>query len=327
MPTKAARVASLKAQFPSDNPNKKAAAKTIVSRKLATHIARVAMKKAPAEFGQWLRRSILPGIPRKSDWYKALQTLARNCVLLPTMAADDCPVELFAMDGNSKLPFAAFSALPGLTCPGAGACLDWCYSFKAWRYPGAFARQLFATLVLFHRSDIVVNHWRKLPQNITVRLYVDGDIDSLATLHFWLQLCEQRQDLQVYGYSKSWPIFLHYAKEFGAFPNNYALNLSSGSKYGDDIAERLKACKRHNGAPLVRGAFGAVKIDGAGIPHGAERYNSAEYHRRVREAGRAAFGRPVFSCPGDCGACGNSRHMCGRLDGSADGLPIVIGIH
>src|SRR5262249_34044417 len=78
-----------------------------------------------------------------------------------------------------KLPFVAYSELPMATCPGAGACgvrLDyfdpvakptqqtvrgpggaavrrtarrhrgWCYSFKAFRYPGAFARQFLNTL-------------------------------------------------------------------------------------------------------------------------------------------------------------------------------------
>ena len=27
---------------------------------------------------------------------------------------------VFKLDGNSKLPFVAFSSLPGVTCPGAG---------------------------------------------------------------------------------------------------------------------------------------------------------------------------------------------------------------
>ncbi len=40
------------------------------------------------------------------------------------------PRSVFILKGNSKLPFAAFSTLPGITCPGAGECLEWCYSFK-----------------------------------------------------------------------------------------------------------------------------------------------------------------------------------------------------
>lgn len=66
---------------------------------------------------------------------------------------------VLAGDGNSKLPFLAYSELPMATCPGAGACgvykkdastgtaaSGWCYSFKAWRYPAAFARQFLNTL-------------------------------------------------------------------------------------------------------------------------------------------------------------------------------------
>jgi hypothetical protein len=54
--------------------------------------------------------------------------------------------------GNGKLPFMAYSELPMATCPGAGDCSvwsnqsGWCYSFKAWRYPDAFARQFLNTL-------------------------------------------------------------------------------------------------------------------------------------------------------------------------------------
>jgi len=54
----------------------------------------------------------------------------------------DVPFSIFASGGNSKLPFVSFSTIPGATCPGAGECLDFCYSFKAWRYPAAFFRQL-----------------------------------------------------------------------------------------------------------------------------------------------------------------------------------------
>lgn len=66
---------------------------------------------------------------------------------------------VLAGDGNSKLPFLAYSELPMSTCPGAGECgvykrdastgtiaSGWCYSFKAWRYPAAFARQFLNTL-------------------------------------------------------------------------------------------------------------------------------------------------------------------------------------
>ena len=50
--------------------------------------------------------------------------------------------------GNKKLPCLSFSTLPGVTCSGAGVCLDYCYSFKAWRQPGAFFRQVQNTLLM-----------------------------------------------------------------------------------------------------------------------------------------------------------------------------------
>ena len=57
--------------------------------------------------------------------------------------------------GNSKLPFQSFSTLPAVTCAGAGACLDFCYSFRAWRYPAAFARQVQnALLMRFNQAAI-----------------------------------------------------------------------------------------------------------------------------------------------------------------------------
>jgi len=55
--------------------------------------------------------------------------------------------------GNKKLPFAAYSEFPMVTCQGAGACAvtmhdagGYCYSFKALRYPSAFSRFFLNTL-------------------------------------------------------------------------------------------------------------------------------------------------------------------------------------
>jgi hypothetical protein len=56
---------------------------------------------------------------------------------------------IFAKDGNGKLPFLAFSSLAGEGyCIGAGECLKFCYSFKAWRYPAAFCRQVQNSVLL-----------------------------------------------------------------------------------------------------------------------------------------------------------------------------------
>ena len=56
--------------------------------------------------------------------------------------------------GNGKLPFLSFSTLPAVTCPGAGDCLVYCYSYKAWRQPAAFFRQVQNTL-LMHNFNFI----------------------------------------------------------------------------------------------------------------------------------------------------------------------------
>lgn len=144
------------------------------------------------------------------------------------------PFSIFSPSGNKKLPFFAFSSLPAWDCPGAGPCLDWCYSFRSWRYPGAFFRQLQNSLLLRFSKDLIARAWEKIPNKSIVRLYVDGDFFDLAILVFWMELIKARPSLKVYGYSKSWELFLQLDKKGFAWPTNYFLNLSSGSKYESD---------------------------------------------------------------------------------------------
>jgi len=120
------------------------------------------------------------------------------------------PFSVFAAAGNMKLPFYAFSSLPGFDCPGAGACLygdneftpdnfgkGWCYSFTGWRYPAAFFRQLQNSILLRSKAGraIIANEFASIPQGRTVRLYVDGDFANLAILRFWMDQCKTRGDL------------------------------------------------------------------------------------------------------------------------------------
>lgn len=211
--------------------------------------------------------------------------------------------------GNGKLPFYAFSTLPAETCPGAGDCLNWCYSFKAWRYPAAFFRQMQNTVLVRMQSELLVKAWMQLPKGKTVRLYVDGDIDSLATLEFWMDNCEKRADLSVYGYSKSWMVFLQHK---GDWPANYILNLSQGSRYGDGIKRLMQQL------PIVRGEFIALPISKEAAKAG---HKSPEYNRAVRSAAN----EKVFVCPGKCGDCANGKHACGNS--RFNGVKIAIGIH
>tara|TARA_R110002167_G_scaffold287039_1_gene491936 strand:- start:74 stop:934 length:861 start_codon:yes stop_codon:yes gene_type:complete len=231
--------------------------------------------------------------------------------------ADDAPFTIFAK-GNSKLPFYAFSALPLVSCPGMGACAKFCYSLRAWRYPAAFFRQLQNLLLLHQSPATIADAFAKLPIAATLRLYVDGDIDSAETLGFWFKLLRERGDIQAYGYSKSWHVFLKFHADNGpaSFPSNYRLNLSSGSRYGADVAKRMKTL------PCVRGEFVAVPSAVKQLKDGS---NWRQYAASVRASALATGHGRVFVCPGKCGTCTASGHACGL--GSFTGKTIAIGIH
>jgi hypothetical protein len=226
------------------------------------------------------------------------------------------PFQIFA-NGNSKLPFVAFSAAPIVTCPGAGECENWCYSFRAWRGPAAFFRQILNTLLIVHQSDVISKAFQALPEGIALRLYVDGDFDSLDTARFWFRLLKSRPDIQAYGYSKSWDILLSVPVD--ELPANYRLNLSSGGNGSEAQREALRAL------PITRGEFLALPID---IPKMSNdvKYSSPVYKTALREAWKSANpDRPTFLCPGKCGSCTKKEHACGSE--RFNNVPILIGIH
>lgn len=220
---------------------------------------------------------------------------------------------------NSKLSFVNFSTLPLITCPGAGACVSFCYSLKAWRYPAAFFRQIMNTLLIRFDMARIAVEFAKLKRVDTVRLYVDGDFDSQRTVAFWFDLMKLYPAVQFYGYSKSWDLIRDYA---GEYPANYTLNLSSGGKQQTASIDDMLAL------PITRGRYVAVPVDEKLIV--PERYSSPEYHDAVRESGAAnGYGR-VFSCPGECGSCvklpnGKNAHACGDKRFSL--VVIANGIH
>jgi hypothetical protein len=199
-----------------------------------------------------------------------------------------------------------------------GACAKFCYSLRAWRYPAAFLRQLQNLLLLKQSPATIADAFAKLPIAATLRLYVDGDIDSAETLAFWFKLLRERGDIQAYGYSKSWHVFLKFHADNGpaSFPTNYRLNLSSGSRYGADIAERMKTL------PCVRGEFVAVPST---VKQAKDGSNWREYAASVRASALATGHGRVFVCPGKCGTCTAAGHACGL--GSFNGVKIAIGIH
>lgn len=254
--------------------------------------------------------STLVGGEGRGTWKKAFLDFAT------AIENGKLPSSIFAMKGNIKLPFVAFSTLPVVTCPGAGDCAEWCYSFRAWRYPAAFLRQCSNTLLLRFNRRAIIDAFQKLPQGITFRLYVDGDFSDASVLAFWMRLLGQRPDIRAYGYSKSWELLLTF---HGAFPPNYVLNISSGSVY-DGNAE-LK--NRMLALPITRGEFVGVKLK-RNHAKGRKKYDSADYHKDVRESAALAGYGKVFSCTGTCNECTNQGHACGIVELK---IPVAIGIH
>ena len=263
---------------------------------------------------------------------------------------DSLPFAIFAAKGNVKLPFFAFSSLPGFDCPGAGSCLygenvrrnvenfgkGWCYSFKAWRYPAAFFRQLQNSVLLRSSAgrSLVKSEFLRIPENRTLRLYVDGDFANLTILRFWMDLIKLRPNVNensahacgndVYGYSKSWQLFLDLEKQGYEFPANYLLNVSSGSRYGEKIKEKVL------GLSCTRGEFVAVPVARKHIANKAyqdkDNAGSKDYRKEVLQRLKEMGHAKRFACPGNCGNCiAKKAHACGS--DKLRGVTIAIGIH
>lgn len=250
----------------------------------------------------------LPQFAGKKGWKAAFDKLANTFQTgLPSYT-------IMAMGGNSKLPFVAFSTLPGVTCPGAGDCLDFCYSFRAWRYPAAFARMAQNAFLMRHYPNAIATAMHNVDASFNgsqydMRLYVDGDFSNNADVAFWFNLIKQTPNARVYGYSKSFAEILSYT---GQLPSNYMLNISSGHNANNETVAKVKALS------ITRGEFLAVSIGRKvkGNEHGTVAVNKA-----LREA----FGAKAFPCPGSCGTCTGKGHACGMS--ALKNIPIIIAIH
>lgn len=226
---------------------------------------------------------------------------------------DNEPLSKIFIKGNSKLPFYSFSTLPLVTFPGKGECANYCYSLKAWRYPHAFYRQVQNTILLRFHSHKIMEAFSKLPKNVDFRLYVDGDFDSIETMEFWFNMLNIRKDIKAYGYSKSWQLFLDYKNSGKSFPENYKLNLSSGSKYENfgPMRSEMKAL------PITRGEF--IAVDAGKKPT----------KKQVITAAKNSGLKKLFVCPGKCGECisqgGKNIHACGS--DVLQNVNVVIGMH
>jgi hypothetical protein len=230
------------------------------------------------------------------------------------------PYSIIKLDGNSKLPFAAFSTLAGVTCDGAGDCLKFCYSFRAWRYPSAFGRQFANCFLMRFNFDLIrqafhamVTKLSKRQAQIDFRLYVDGDFSSVQDVANWMALLSEFPQVKAYGYSKSFAILLAYnVMPDCSWPSNYLLNISSGHDASDARVSYVKAL------PITRGEFVAVSIGRLvkGNEHGTPEVNAAL---------RSAYGKKAFPCHGTCGDCTTKGHACGSE--AFRNIPIIIAIH
>ncbi len=240
-----------------------------------------------------------------------------NFAKLADLFSDGLPrFSIFAAGGNSKLPFVSFSTLPGVTCPGAGDCIDFCYSYRAWRFAAAFCRMVQnAWLMRFNTAAIAAAFAEiaaKRPDGFDFRLYVDGDFSSGADVAFWMHQLNITPTARAYGYSKSFAALLGF-DVIGPWPINYQLNISSGHNASPSMLSYVKAL------PITRGEFIAVSI-------GRKVKGSEHGTAAVNEALRAAMpDTKIFPCPGACGSCTGKGHACGMPQ--LKGRVIAIAMH
>ena len=284
---------------------------------MTTYKVQMSRKQAMRFAREVLETGKLPPMP---DTFKAGSDWERYYLKFAEFMNDGVPRFTVFVEGNDKLPFLHFGAMPVITCPGAGDCLNWCYSLSSIRYPATFFRLLQNTLLIMRQDQALTNAFMALPKDTTVRLYVDGDFGDLATLEYWMYLISQRPDLTVYGYSKSWPLFLEYdAKHGGNWPTNYFLNLSSGSIYGEAMKQRMLKLY------VCRGEFVALQVPEKMPLKDKNPTAWAQWAKVLKDIGRANGYSTGFVCPGKCGTCTPKGHACGLPQ--FKGIPILIGIH
>ena len=260
---------------------------------------------------------------KKGTWSYFANKL--NDWIIGGMNPDETPFTVVMKKGNKKLPFYAFSSLALADCPGKGDCEKFCYSLKAWRYPAAFFRQVQNSLLIRFNPEKIRSEILAIPEELTVRLFVDGDFNSVETLAFFMGVCKERPDLNFYGYSKSWLEFVS-LDDGGKFdwPKNYLTNASSGSRHHRTGIENAFLA-----IPCVRGGFDAEKVNSIHIKSKAYQDKGNDGSRAYRKELVSKLklkSNKVFACPGNCGNClPRGGHACGSVL-FADVL-IGIGVH
>lgn len=256
----------------------------------------------------------ISGLPADGDWVR----VGKDLLAYLRGESDKPALQIFMPDGNTKLPFYAWSVLPIYMCPGRGECAKHCYSLKSWKNPEAYFRQVQNTILSRFRKDVVRRAFFSIPKGVRVRLFVDGDFDTRQTVRFWFTLMGRRPDLKLYGYSKSWDE-LYAMRDY--WPSNYMLNLSSSGRVRKVTLEMMLTLPRVK----VRGRFVNVPIPGKLVKVGTKRYALPEYKEAVRSSAQALGLGKVFVCPGKCGGCTDDGPACGSERFA--NVVIAIGTH
>jgi len=227
---------------------------------------------------------------------------------------DTISIEIYQTK-NKKLPFINYSNSPVSNCPGASACLVFCYSLNSIRFPAAFTRWAICSILEAEAPEILTEALlyvanKKANQKIIksqgyidFRLYNDGDFKDLNKLYFWMDFLKKHPYIRAYAYSKSWPLFIQAVKERGEkyFPDNFTLNLSSGSKY-HNLKDIMKVYS------FTRGEFLAVKIDRKTTGDKLTKHEKQLIRTKAQSMGH----NKIFICPGLCGSCSRVGHACGN---------------
>lgn len=279
----------------------------------------------------------LPSLRNYSPhWKKAFRNFAEWYERFQTGGITKADREkIFARKGNNKLPFLSFSSMPFSDCPGKGDCESICYSPKGWRNVHPFFKQLRNSILMRYAFREIEREMRRIlalpsmnhptqkgfslhpvktptaPLAIPFRLFVDGDFPNGSVLIDWMTLLETHPRLKCYGYSKSWEVLLSYRH---SWPENYRLNLSSGSRYSPQSGIARAVSK----LACVRGSFIYL-----GKKKRGTEYKSPEYNREARALAKGAGLTRAFVCPGTCGTCTPKGHFCG----SNNPAPVVILAH
>ena len=273
--------------------------------------------------------SPLKGIQYLRDNTSPTPFVTRHIDKLEKFVTTGIPQFSIFVDGNDKLgkKFLAFSSVSGAdTCPGAGQCLTFCYTFKGWRTLAPFCRQIQNMILLSTDSgfqlivqDLDKNLRRRKFKSrlVDLRLYVDGDFKDKREINLWMETIGQRPSLRAYGYSKSLDLFYEMALNQADVPFNYKLNLSTGGKY-DYLHDEIMRIK----PSWVRGRFVAVPT-----VHTSMASITSEHKNIMRAWSRGRYGKDSksFVCPSKCGNCTPRGHACGS--DRFDGINILIPVH